>query len=155
MVTPGCPVTGTGLFDGHALPSVPSAQTCEKVDGFAVQNPTVAGPARGDTWHASSATDASCAYPNPDGSLRYIGTETGTVTLDGYGTGLAVIAFDGLVMPPEKTANALVKRLSASWLARVPTAWRGYPGVEPPRRPSPRTTALTASLRERRTVPVR
>lgn len=92
------------VFHYHGEPSVPSSQTCEKVggvDGFAVENHTVVGTAPGDTWRAPLATDASCAYPNPDGSLRYIGTETGTVTLAGCGTGLAVIEFDGLVTPPD------------------------------------------------------
>jgi hypothetical protein len=92
------------VFHYHGQPSVPDTQQCEKlngVDGFAVRNPTVAGSAPGDTWHAPDATDVSCAYANPDGSLRYLGTETGTVTLDGCGTGLAVIEFDGSVTPPD------------------------------------------------------
>jgi len=98
------------VFHYHGQPSVPIAQQCEKingVDGFAVGNPTVAGSTPGDTWHAPEASDVSCAYANPDGSLRYLGTETGAVTLDGCGTGLAVIEFDGSVTPPDENGVRL------------------------------------------------
>ena len=103
------------VFHYHGQPSVPFAQRYDKVnavDGFAVRNPTVAGTAPGDTWHTPAAIDVSCAYSNPDGSLRYLGTETGVVTLDGCGTSLAVIEFDGLVTPPDENG---VRTDEASW----------------------------------------
>ncbi|AQT81073.1 hypothetical protein B1R94_20115 [Mycolicibacterium litorale] len=102
----------------HGQPGVAAqvtAATCSDLDGvkgFGFQNPTEVGVAPGDTWRAGSAADASCAYPNPDGSLHYIGTETGTVTLDGCGTGVVTIHFDGLATAPDAAG---VRNGRATW----------------------------------------
>lgn len=47
------------------------------------------------------ATDITCGFPNPAGGFDYSGTETGTVTIDGCGTGnLSFFYFDGSSTAP-------------------------------------------------------
>lgn len=77
----------------------PAACGCEEVPGLialAYTNPAVIGGGAGDNWNAPAAVDSTTVYLNPDYSVAYYaGKETGTVTIDGLGTGDVVLDFVG------------------------------------------------------------
>ena len=77
----------------------PAACGCDEVPGLialAYTNPAVIGGGAGDNWNAPAAVDSTTVYLNPDFSLAYYaGKETGTVTIDGLGTGDVVLDFVG------------------------------------------------------------
>ena len=77
----------------------PALCGCEEVPGLialAYTNPAVIGGEAGDNWNAPAAVDSTTVYLNPDYSVAYYaGKETGTVTIDGFGTGDVVLDFVG------------------------------------------------------------
>ncbi|MCG7592526.1 hypothetical protein MHN84_00785 [Mycobacterium sp. PSTR-4-N] len=77
----------------------PAICGCEEVPGLialAYTNPAVIGGEAGDNWNAPAAVDSTTVYLNPDFSVAYYaGKETGTVTIDGLGTGDVVLDFVG------------------------------------------------------------
>jgi hypothetical protein len=47
-----------------------------------------------------NAVDTTCVYLNPDQTVAfYTGTETGTVTIEGCGTGEITLEFEGTLSP--------------------------------------------------------
>ena len=92
---------------------VPAVCGCEQIDGLialAYTNPATLGTAPGDTWHAPNAVDSTTVYLNPDYSLAfYRGTETGTVTIDGLGTGGVVLKFEGNLSPAGDTERSVAE----------------------------------------------
>lgn len=77
----------------------PAICGCEEVPGLialAYTNPAALGGGAGDNWNAPAAVDSTTVYLNPDYSVAYYaGKETGTVTIDGLGTGDVVLDFVG------------------------------------------------------------
>jgi len=83
------------------LPTGASCPTRNGVPGFGVVNSAHSGLSGGDTWIGQSVvTDTTCIYLLPDGSLDYTGTEAGTVTLRGCGTGYIAFAYTGHASAP-------------------------------------------------------
>ena len=86
----------------QANAATPATHQCEKrngVDGAPYTNPAILGTAPGDTWHSvGTVTDTTCVYQTPEG-VSYTGTESGTVTIDGCGTGFVVLEFEGSLSP--------------------------------------------------------
>jgi hypothetical protein len=78
--------------------ATPATHQCKKrngVDGAPFTNTAILGTAPGDTWHSvGTVTDTTCVYQTPEG-VSYTGTESGTVTIDGCGTGFVVLEFEG------------------------------------------------------------
>lgn len=82
---------------GTPGPATHQCKTRNGVEGQPFTNTAILGTAPGDTWHSvGPATDTTCAYQTPEG-VFYTGTETGTVTIDGCGTGFVVLDFEGSV----------------------------------------------------------
>jgi hypothetical protein len=102
----------------YAGTAVPADCECEQVEGLIAlpfTNPAILGKAPGDNWHAPRAVDNTCVYLNPDFTLAfYRGTETGVVTIDGFGTGNrpatgnVTLEFEGTVTGDTEQSNAIL-----------------------------------------------
>ncbi|MGV0771894.1 hypothetical protein [Mycobacterium syngnathidarum] len=104
----------------------PGVCGCEEVPGYialAYSNPAVIGGNPGDNWHAPDVVDRTTVYLNPDYSVAYYaGTETGTVTIDGLGTGNVQLDFVGNLNATgtsEKSVATLVPELGTGDLRGV------------------------------------
>jgi hypothetical protein len=86
----------------QAAAATPATHECKKrngVEGQPFTNTAILGTAPGDTWHSVGAvTDTTCVYQTAEG-VFYTGTESGTVTIDGCGTGFVVLEFEGRLSP--------------------------------------------------------
>jgi hypothetical protein len=86
----------------EAAAATPATHECKKrngVEGVPYTNPATLGTAPGDTWHSvGPVTDTTCVYQTTEGVI-YTGTESGTVTIDGCGTGFVVLEFEGSLSP--------------------------------------------------------
>ena len=81
-------------------------KTRKGVQGQPFTNTAVLGTAPGDAWHSvGPVTDTTCAYQMPEG-IEYTGTEAGTVTIDGCGTGFVVLEFEGTVIGATEQSTA-------------------------------------------------
>jgi hypothetical protein len=78
-----------------AQPANHRCNTINGVVGMPFQNTATLGTAPGDTWHSvGQVIDTTCVYFAGD-RVSYTGTEAGTVTIDGCGTGFVVLEFSG------------------------------------------------------------
>lgn len=87
-------------------PASHECKTRKGVQGQPFTNTATLGTAPGDTWHSvGTVTDTTCVYQTPEG-VQYTGTEAGTVTIDGCGTGYVVLEFEGAVTGATEQSTA-------------------------------------------------